>query len=459
VAGGAVDQEGDDVPDSERILIVGAGPCGLGCARTLDALGHRDWMILEAGTEVGGLAGSVVDPAGFTWDHGGHVVFSHYGEFDRLLEETLGEDVERHERVSYVRFGDGWVPYPFQNNLHRLPPEVALECVMGLIDAKGSPTDDDFASWVRARFGEGIARHFLEPYNRKVWVADLADLSSNWMAERVPEIDVTRALNSIIRQQDDVAWGPNSRFSFPARGGTGEIYRRAGGGLLDRIRLRAEVVAVDAVAKQVVLGDGERVDYGALVTTMPLDLLVARLVDAPDEVRTAAKDLVHTSVTIVGLGYEAPLDARLSWAYFPQHDVPFYRATNFGGYAAANVPGGDTGRYSSWMTEIAHRPGTDPPDDLEHKVDAALRDSGLVPGDAPIASVYRRLLPYAYPVPTRGRDDALAVIQPWLGAQGIRSRGRFGAWRYELGNMDHAVKMGVDVAREVLLGEPEVAWS
>ncbi len=42
--------------------------------------------------------------------------------------------------------------------------------------------------------------------------------------------------------------------------------------------------------------------------------------------------------------------------------------------------------------------------------------------------------------------------------QGILSRGRFGSWRYEMGNMDHAVKMGIDAARCLVTGEDEELW-
>src|SRR4051812_43252215 len=101
----------------ERIVIVGAGPCGLACARELDRLHYPNWILLEAGTAPGGLARSVRDPAGFTWDLGGHVVFSAFGEFDELLHDVMGDDLVHHDRSSYVRFLDRWVPYPFQNNL------------------------------------------------------------------------------------------------------------------------------------------------------------------------------------------------------------------------------------------------------------------------------------------------------------------------------------------------------
>ena len=111
------------------------------------------------------------------------------------------------------------------------------------------------------------------------------------------------------------------------------------------------------------------------------------------------------------------------------------------------------------MTEIAsspHRPLD--PVGLGERVDAALRSAGLVPSSAEIASVHIDHIERAYPVPTLTRDAALEVIQPWLMDRDIYVRGRFGAWRYELGNMDHAVKMGVDVARLLVGGTPEQAF-
>jgi hypothetical protein len=136
--------------------------------------------------------------------------------------------------------------------------------------------------------------------------------------------------------------------------------------------------------------------------------------------------------------------------------VPFYRATNFAKYAPANVPGGDTARFSSWMCEVSSssvRPLVG--DGLAERVEAALRSTGVVPGRPPVASLHVDEVPYAYPVPTRARDAALGVVLPWLDARGVYSRGRFGTWRYEVGNMDHAVKMGIDVARRIAVDAPE----
>jgi protoporphyrinogen oxidase len=445
---------------SQRIVIIGAGPCGLGCARELERLGHRNWVILERGSEPGGLARSIRDSAGFTWDLGGHVVFSHFGEFDDLLRSVMNGDIWEHERSSYIRFGDRWVPYPFQNNLRHLPPAVIEECLRGLQRAPGGGRGMNFETWMRSVFGEGITRHFMAPYNFKVWATPSSEMSADWVAERVSVIDYERVLVNLREQRDDVAWGPNNTFVFPAMGGTGEIYRRVAERLPGGIRYGAEVVAIDVPRRVVRISNGEEVGYDALVSTMPLDKLVASLDGCPDPVREAAALLAHNGVYMVGVGYEAPLADEKSWMYFPEPTTPFYRATNFAKYAAANVPDGGTSRYCSYMTETSyseHKP--EPREGIEERVEEGLRRSGVIQGRPAVASIHVEDIEYAYPIPTVDRDRALGAIQPWLIDHDILSRGRFGSWRYEMGNMDHAVKMGIDAARALLTGAAEELWT
>lgn len=452
---GAMTVQGD-----QRILIIGAGPCGLGCARELERLGHHNWLVVERGSEPGGLARSVRDSAGFTWDLGGHVVFSHFGEFDELLRSVMNGEIWEHERSSYIRFGDRWVPYPFQNNLRHLPTDVVEECLRGLTRAPGGRRGMDFETWMRSVFGEGITRHFMAPYNFKVWATPSSEMSADWVAERVSVIDYERVLANIREQRDDLGWGPNNTFVFPAFGGTGEIYRRVAAQLPDRVLFDAEVAAVDPARRIVRLRGGDELAYDALVSTMPLDELLASLVECPGPVRDAATLLAHNGVYMVGVGFEAPLIDEKSWMYFPEPTTPFYRATNFAKYAAANVPDGDTSRYCSYMTETSYSPyKPEPRSGIEDRVEEGLRRAGVIDGRAPVASVHVEDIPYAYPIPTVERDRALRTIQPWLIERDILSRGRFGSWRYEMGNMDHAVKMGIDAARRLVTGATEELWT
>jgi hypothetical protein len=53
------------------------------------------------------------------------------------------------------------------------------------------------------------------------------------------------------------------------------------------------------------------------------------------------------------------------------------------------------------------------------------------------------------------RDEALHVIQPYLESKEIYSRGRFGSWKYEIGNQDHSLMQGVELVDRWLDGTEE----
>jgi len=446
-----------------RILIIGAGPCGLGAAYHLNKLGHSDWQILERNDHVGGLSASFRDNSGFTWDVGGHVLFSHFDYFDRVLEGALGDAYYEHMRESWVRILGTWVPYPFQNNIRHLPNEVLQECVQGLRGLSGNPADTaNFSEWMETVFGAGIVKYFMEPYNRKVWGVPLDSMSREWIGERVSVVDIDRIERNILEQRDDVSWGPNNRFRFPMNGGTGAIFEGIARPLQGKIRFGSDIIQVDLDKKLVTCADGAEFDYDMLINTSPLDKFIANTVDSPDVVRDATARLVHNGGLIVGLGFSGERIDPKCWMYFPESNSPFYRVTNFYNYSPNNVPCGDVGRYFSLMCETTYsrykpvESSTIIESTLEGLVNSGMIGSGQVND---VVSSYRIDIPYSYPVPSLGRDRGLSVIHPFLESNGVYSRGRFGAWQYEVGNMDHSFMQGVEVVDRLLAGTPEKTFS
>ena len=63
-----------------------------------------------------------------------------------------------------------------------------------------------------------------------------------------------------------------------------------------------------------------------------------------------------------------------------------------------------------------------------------------------------RRLEHGYPTPHLNREGALTEALPYLREHNIWSRGRFGSWRYEVGNQDHSLMLGVECADNVLFG-------
>ena len=159
-------------------------------------------MIVDSNDTPGGLASTDVTPEGFVstsdgsakticmlinlklYDVGGHVIFSHYKYFDDCIDEALPgkDDWYTHQRISYVRCKDLWVPYPFQNNISMLPKEEQVACMDGMIDAAlearvANTKPKNFDEWIVRMMGVGIADIFMRPYNFKVWAVPTTKVS------------------------------------------------------------------------------------------------------------------------------------------------------------------------------------------------------------------------------------------------------------------------------------------
>jgi protoporphyrinogen oxidase len=210
-----------------RIVILGGGPAGLGAAWRLHEAGCADWVLFERESHVGGLASSYVDDHGFTWDLGGHVVFSHYDYFDGVLDSVLQGQWVEHVRQAWIWMRGRFIPYPLQNNIRHLPTQELMECLEGLLDARdrAEAPAATFADWILRSFGPGLARVFMTPYTRKVWAAAPAELGTQGVGDRVATVALKRGLRNVIEGRDDLGWGPNATFRFPLHGGTGRIWR------------------------------------------------------------------------------------------------------------------------------------------------------------------------------------------------------------------------------------------
>ena len=447
--------------DSPRIVIVGAGPTGLGAGYRLNELGYDDWVILEANDYVGGLATSFTDENDFTWDIGGHVMFSHYPYYDELVDRLMGDQFSTLNREAWVWMEDRFIPYPFQNNIGGLEPQTVFECLTGAIKARYEPIGSppaNFREWVLATMGQGIADHFMIPYNFKVWATPGDRMSFNWIGERVSVVDVEDLLRNVLFDKPETQWGPNSTFRYPLRGGTGFLYDGMRKYVDHKLHLETPVTSVDPVAKEVRTKDGRVWPYDVLLSTIPLNKLIAHTEAVPDAVTRAVGELEWSGSHIVGIGVDRPVDSEKNWIYFPEPDVPFYRVTYLSNYSPHLTAGPD---QFSLLTETSHSTYKDEdPETIVDRVVDGLVLTGLMQEDdrAKIATRWRCSPAMTYPVPTVKRDEALGTVQPWLRSQDIWSRGRFGAWLYEIGNMDHSCMQGVEWVNHVLHGDPETVW-
>ncbi len=448
---------------SPRIVIIGGGPTGLGAAHRLTELKNENWILLERSAKFGGLASTAIDDQGFLWDLGGHVLFSHYEYFDTLLDDLVGDDWFHHEREAWIWTHNRWIPYPFQNNLWRLPEEDRTKCIDGLTKLQQNPSEttiNTFDDWITCSLGEGIAEVFMRPYNFKVWAFPPDQLSAEWVGDRVATSNLEKLIHNTKTQTDDVGWGPNSTFRFPASGGTGRIWSALASKLpQENMKASTTVTSINPHEKTVCCENGTKFSYDALISTIPMNELVTLLTDSPMfEGKSEAFRWSSTHVIGIGMKGSPPKDLKQKcWMYYPEPDTPFYRVTIFSNYAPANVPSpGDQWSLLCEISESEMKPVNH--ENILAETIQGLQQVGLINNLNEIISRWKTFLPYGYPTPFLGRDELIESIEPTLRSMRIYSRGRFGGWKYEVSNQDHSLMQGVEAINHILFKEDEITY-
>lgn len=445
----------------KRIIIIGAGPCGLGAAYRLRELGYNNWRIYERDNHVGGLASSFKDTKGFTWDIGGHVLFSKYDRFNRIFEKLMKKQYLVHQRKAFIRAFVRWIPYPFQNNIRYLPKKYLSECILGLKQAQAQINKDskNLKEWILVTFGRGIAKYFMLPHNLKVWSYPLDLISKDWISERISVVDIERIMANIINARDDVSWGPNNIFKFPLNGGTQDIFKRIEPDIKDFLSLHSELIEINLKKKELKFKSGftEKFDY--LINTSPINKLMDIITSKKESLLKKSKMLQHNSIFVVGIGIKGRCPEDKCWVYFPEKNIPFFRMTYFSNYSPNNVPQGR--QCWSIMSEVTYTDyePTNKKTIVDNVLQGLLKSSILTKKDLDnIISSFVIHKDFAYPIPTSDRDNILDYLQKFLEDNNVLSRGRFGGWRYEIGNMDHSFMQGIEVVDRILNGKPETVW-
>lgn len=397
------------------------------------------YLLVERDAELGGLA-RTHEREGFWFDRTGHWLHLRDPGIKELVTGLMGDQLALVQRRAQIFFEGRLTRYPFQGNLHGLPPDVAYECLLGFIQThanrKGA-APKNFEQYILYNFGEGIARHFMIPYNTKLWGVHPREITSAWCERFVPVPSLEQVVAGAVGAHPEEL-GYNVSFYYPRQGGI-ESLTRALAAQLDpgSIRLGAALESIDPVQRVAVVG-GERVPYNALVSSIALPELVRRLVNPPTEVIEAAGLLRATAVQYLNVATRTPPPADYHWIYVPEPRLPFYRVGVFSNAMASMAPEGGASLY----VELASRA----PVPLEEIVGALVEVHALRSTEDLVFAEFHEIKT-AYVVFDDNYETALGTIFPYLERQMIFSRGRYGSWIYNA--MEDSLLQGREVASRV----------
>ena len=427
------------------IVIVGAGLAGLSTAFHVNGLPYR---IFEKEDKAGGLCRSyLVD--GFTFDLTGHLLHFRQPSIKALVQELLHGALKSHNRQSFIFSHNTYTEYPFQVNTHGLPPEVVRECLLGFIATLTSSQDlsqdqaaRSFKAWILDNLGEGMAKHFMIPFNEKLWQVPLDELTSDWVSWLVPKPELKDVINGALGIKDK-AFGYNPTFLYPDHGGI-EALPNAFLSKVSPISYGSELIEVDIAQRRATFSHGDSLEFDLLVSTIPIPELVSRCRGLPKAISEAAAGLRCVSVYNISLGVERTGISDKHWVYFPESRFPFYRVGFPMNFSPSLGPPG----CSSLYVEISHLPTVHVPHgDLLRKVREGLERAGIFKGNEKIVTTDVKDIRYAYVLFDQHRAKVLPSIFAELERHGIYSIGRYGRWEHT--SMEDAMAQGKHMAEQV----------
>src|SRR5450432_327715 len=422
------------------VAILGAGLTGMSAAIELSQRGvlHR---IFEKQAAPGGHVVTVEDN-GFRFDRTGHLLHLKSDALRAQVLDWIGPDHLQIQRRSVIWSNGVYTRYPFQANTYGLPPQVAFDCVQGFLAAhfaSDKPEPKNFEEFCLTHFGAGFSRHFMIPYNSRLWGVHPREITSSWCQRFVPLPRLEDVIAGAVGLNDREL-GYNSNFIYP-RLGIGQLAdgmaRR-----LPRLELARSPTRIDLSMRCLVFED-ELLEFDVLLSTIPLPKLLGLVDVLPEPVREAASKLRCSHLHYLDLALRRESGKDFHWAYVPEAKYPFYRVGCYSHFSPAVAPAGKASLY----VELAERSRPDLAQVLP-RVAEGLIEMGVIDSPNEIEFARARRIDFAYVIFDHEYFAALDVIRPFLEHARIVSSGRYGDWNYSA--MEDAIVFGKTAAERAL---------
>jgi len=198
----------------KKIIILGAGPCGLA---TAFALSNKNYIVdvYEAQNQVGGLGGSEkVD--GMIFDYGPHIYHTHDNKMKIFWRENFGDLLIEKEFFSKNHADGILYDYPLSyQNIEKFPEEIKKKVKKELKELKPENVmrGRNFKEVVTAIVGPTLQDLFFETYSKKLWGIPTTEMSARWAPKRIE-----------IRKKHTSFW--YNQYSAAGKFGSGAIMDR-----------------------------------------------------------------------------------------------------------------------------------------------------------------------------------------------------------------------------------------
>jgi protoporphyrinogen oxidase len=438
-----------------HVVILGAGPAGLGAAFKLARRGGLQVTVLEQNRHVGGNAGSF-DLAGMRVDYGSHRLHpSCVPEVLNDIRTLLGDHLLDRPRHGRIRICGRWIHFPLKpvDLAVRLPLRfsagVATDLIRKSLGNGRSPNHNEtFASVLEHGLGRTICENFYFPYVEKIWGVGPEQLAVTLAHRRVGANSLSKMTQKIFAAALRSETNGRGRFFYP-RNGYGEISeayygaaRESGAEVRLGARVQALVTENNAVKTVYYEQDGRVMAIPAshVWSTIPITVLARCLKPSVSaEIAQAAEQVRYRAMILVYLVLEQERFSEFDAHYFPDGSIPISRLSEPKNYRAGHGPKGSTVLCAELPCAAEGSEWNMSNGDLAQLVCGSL-ETAAIPVRATIKEVATRRLRQAYPIYHRGYESYFDSLDRWIGQiDGLLTFGRQGLFAHD--NTHHALYM------------------
>jgi protoporphyrinogen oxidase len=449
-----------------RVVILGAGPSGVGAAQRLAKGRKAAVTVVERAERVGGLAGSF-ELDGLHVDFGSHRLHPACApEILADIRALLGDDLLDRPRHGRIHLRGRWIHFPLKplDLMLRLPPAFALGAAADFArklwpGRPGDPGSESFASVLLGGLGKTICRDFYFPYARKIWGRAPEELSAIQARRRVKAGSPAKLAMKVLSAVPGLKPRGFGRFFYP-RGGYGRIsqgYYESARSLGAEFLFGASMEAVHLLPRGGcrvecrIGGEGHSLEADHVWSTIPITLLARSIrPEAPAEVLAATQRIRYRSMILIYLVLAQERFTEYDAHYFPEAEVPITRMSEPRNYSLAEEPRDRTVLCAELPCAAGDEYWSRSDEELGRMVQEALARLAI-PIRSAVRQVVTRRLPQAYPIYEHGYEQHFERIDRWLdGLPNVLTLGRQGLFAHD--NTHHTLAMAY-AAAECLDGD------
>ncbi|HNZ53825.1 MAG TPA: FAD-dependent oxidoreductase [bacterium] len=411
-----------------RTLILGAGLAGLSAAYHLKG---KDFLVIEKSDHPGGLC-TTEHKDGFSFDQTGHWLHMKDERTKALFNTLFNDEFVEIVRKTFVFSHNVFTQYPFQSNTYGLPSDVIKECVLGFIKAKyendKSKAGDNFYEWCMAYLGEGISKHFMIPYNTKIYTVHPKDYASHWCDYYVPKPTLDQVIEGAVTSPEQKNVGYNATFKYPENGGIGELPKR----LFDKCEkekflFNVHPVEINSDEKTILFSNGEIIKYENLINSIPLkDFLKLQTGSAGSWSNEISDRMKIASVSYLNVAFNRLPGHTGHWFYIPEEKFMPYRIGSFSNIYSKLAPDGTGSAY----IEYTHQGDFSEIELLKQKSVELMLEMKMIKSINDIKFMDYRKIENGYVIYHKEYFEDLKRIEKWCAENSIKLAGRYGKWTY-----------------------------